>query len=355
MDRLAEAVRRGIITQDQCDQIQALANAHVPAGRETGFTFSLVHLLWVAGVALVVMALGILAAQIVEDANTLLAVALVYAAGLLALDQVVKARDELRLLSSVLYVGVAICGALAAFALQEIWGGSDYFTVWPRDPDSGVPLIGATRKLMIFLLFSAALPAAVAGSVAAGLLWFRRFLPAWVLVVPAAYVIALEMLNLISRDGGVLNQLETTLIAAGILLAALAWRLDLRSRHNHGFWLNKLALVFLGSWLAYQYGVEARKTLVLVLAILLIFLSVYWRRPLGVPISAGFVVVYIAELFDWWRDPLVVAAFLAVIGGALIYWGVRARMIENRLEALLPPILRQLRPTRRADPVTFGY
>ena len=46
---------------------------------------------------------------------------------------------------------------------------------------------------------------------------------------------------------------------------------------------------------------------------------------------------------------------LALFGGALIYWGVRARMIENRLEALLPPTLRQLRPTRRADPVTFGY
>lgn len=39
---------------------------------------------------------------------------------------------------------------------------------------------------------------------------------------------------------------------------------------------------------------------------------------------------------------------------AAICLGVRAHLIEERLEQFLPPLLRRLRPAARTDPVTYG-
>ena len=358
MDRLEKAVAAEIITEDQRRRIMALDMGPSDAQGAQDFRFSLVHLLWVAGVALVIVALLILADQLVDDANSLLLVSLVYAAGLLALDQVIKPFAGLRLLSSLLYVGVAVCAVIAVISLQYIYGAPkplgeavDSAFSHPDDPYSG----GRLWDLIVFSFLPMAL---LPLGIAAGLLHLRSFLPAWLLAVPALFLIGLELMNfVIFRDDvlSLFDWFDDYVVAFGVATFGLGWWLDLRARLNHGFWLNKLALLLLWAWLLFQYEVEERETFVLLASVVLIFLAIFLRRPFGVPVGAGFVAIYIVELFDWWDNPLVVATFLAVIGGALIYWGVRAHLIENRLEALLPARLRALRPARRHDPVTFGY
>ena len=132
MDRLREAVDRGIITHDQRRAIEALRPDPLRADSPG---LSLVHVLWMAGCALVVFAMVLLAIELGgDDPGRLMWIGIVYAGVFAALDQGVKPRASLRLLSSMLVLSMAACLSLSIVAWQATVGEPSFLQNWSDPP-----------------------------------------------------------------------------------------------------------------------------------------------------------------------------------------------------------------------------
>ena len=350
MQILDQAVDEGIISAQQRDQIVDLQRQTADRFPETGIKLSLVHVLWTAGVLLGVVALAILANEIGgQDPWSMMLVAVSYAALFALLDYVIRDRSSLRVLSSLLVLAIGFCLALALVMIQEQQAGARWFGYprWGEDE-------GGRPSILVRAWYSSLLPLLPIVVTGVWALRLRAFLPAWLLVFPALVVAGYEILQL---GGAPTTILGFNLTTSYLLLSALvglgfAWRLDLKSRINHGFWLNKLGLLLFGLWLGDTY--YDFEFVVMALGVLTIFASIFWRRPFGISVGAAAIGWYIIDLFDWWDEPIVLAAVLGLIGLGLLFLGVRFKLIESRLESMLPAGLRALRPNRREDPVIFS-
>ncbi len=341
MEQLRIAVETGIITEEQRRAIVAL---DVP---KTGLRLSMVHLLWLCGAGLIVFALVLLAAEISQgDMGRLMWVCLAYAAGLFALDRVVQPRHDLRLLSSLLMLGMGITLSFAVGAfLDTNWGLQEPGRPWDKLEDT--PILFQTIYLPLFPVLA----------VSFLLIRSRDFLPAWVGVLCVLGMYMIDIFYGLRLDD---NFAEYKLwLFATILCCALGWWLDLHAQQNHGFWINKVGLL---AFLIFTIDVSFSFSrslphlwLLLPTGLLMMLYSVYIRRPGGVSGGMLALAIYLGDWFQAWDNLYVAAAIIALCGLAAIYAGVRAHLIEERLDALLPDTLRRLRPEARNDPVTFGF
>ncbi len=323
MEILKKAVDAGIISNAQRLEIEALEQSD-----PRGFTFSLVHLLWLGGAGLIVFALVLLAGEVSRGQPVpLMWICLVYAGGLACLDWALARRSDMRLLSSLVNLAMAVSvmfAADAAFGLQS----EDWYPM--RNPEAG---------LLVLAAFSAAL------------VWRRGFLPAWITLSFAALWLAMIRLDPFMTY----KEEPYFFLGASAFGMGLTWVFDLRSRSNHGFWLNKVALfcfTIYAFWVAFGRGWEE---ILLFASLVLLAVSLFLRRPVGVSAGAIGLGLYLAEWLDAWDNVLVAAGILGVVGLGAIFIGVKAHLVEDQLERLLPGSLKRLRPNARQDPVTFGF
>ncbi|WP_299507430.1 hypothetical protein [uncultured Roseobacter sp.] len=341
MEQLRIAVENGIISEAQRKAIEKLD------AQQSGLRLSMVHLLWLCGVSLIVFALTLLAAEISQgDMERLTWVCLVYSGGLFALDRVVQPRFGLRLLSSLLVTGMGVTLAFAVAAYLHVnWGLNEPGQAW--NSLEGAPIILQTIYLPLFPILV----------VSAILIGSRSFLPAWlgVLCVLGMYITDIfygQQLDHLYAD-------YSLWLFATVFCCALGWWLDLNARRNHGFWVNKAGLfAFLVFTLVFSFSFP-RSTphlwLLLPTGLMMMLFSVYIRRPGGVSGGMLALAIYLGDWFQAWDNLYVAAGIIALCGLAAIYAGVRAHLIEERLDMLLPKALMRLRPEARHDPVTFGF
>jgi hypothetical protein len=350
MDRLREAVNRGIITEDQRRAIEALRPDPLRADAPG---LSLVHVLWMAGCALVVFAMVLLAIELgADEPGRLMWIGIAYAGVFAALDQVVKPRATLRLLSSMLVLSMAACLSLAVIAWQATVGEPSFLQDWSDPPwwsrpDADPPPLWPYSPL----IHGAFLPAAPVLAAGAVLLVRRAFLPAWVPFLAALILVVAEVWNGLGLDDAISTR--AFFLGWGIALSAAAWWADLRDGPNHGFWLNKVAMTCLAVWSMFFFF-DDRMGLFLMISIATIAFAIYIRRPAGVSVGAMGIAAWLADWFNAWENLIFAAVVLGLIGFASIVLGVRAHLIEDRLDDLLPEGLRRLRPPPRAESVTFG-
>ncbi|MEM6579467.1 MAG: hypothetical protein AAF678_13340 [Pseudomonadota bacterium] len=308
----------------------------------------MVHLLWIAGTSLVVFALVLLAIEISDGrVERLIWVCLAYAAALFALDVIVQRRADLRPLSALLLLGIGAATSVAAgafielhFGLREV--GEDWNS--PRFEDPAL-LTG---------IYIPSLPLLLACAV---LIYKRGFLPAWIGVLTIAGLWIADVyfgttLHERFQDYWIFLWMSVTCFG-------LAWYFDLRSEANHGFWINKMGLIafLIFSLVASidRLGLDDELLVLLPTGLGLILFSLYVRRAAGVTAGALNVAIYIGDWVFEWDNLYVATGIIALIGIASIYLGVRAHLIEDRLDALLPDALRKLRPEARNDPISFGF
>lgn len=342
MDKLRQAVDAGIITEAQRDAIEA-----IPDDPRT-FRFSLVHLLWLAGAGLIVFALLLLAAELSQgEAERLMWICLVYSGGLAALDQGLRGRAGVRLLSSLVLLSMGATAAIAVGAfIESQWGLVAPGTHWSR--------FGAWYEPFLRGLY---LPGAVIIGVSALLVVRRGFLPAWLALLAVLATYSCDMFFGPRLD----DVVEASILWLGLSVLALAagWWFDLAPGPNHGFWINKAGLLAFSiyTFVALVEGAFGSRDYwhLLPAGIAVALYSLYLRRPAGISAGALALAVYLAHWFDAWDNVYVAAAILGVIGLGSIYLGVKAHLVENRLDRLLPSQLRRLRPDARSDPVTFGF
>ncbi|THH38420.1 hypothetical protein E4Z66_02285 [Aliishimia ponticola] len=335
MNRLSAAVAAGIITPEQKRAIEAL-----PDGPGS-LRLSLVHLLWLGGVALIVFALFLLTIQISGgDPDRISMVCLVYAVGFFLLDRVVEPRPDLRLLSTLLVLGLGVTLSFSVGAYIEPF-------VPGRNWSGYTNALGPLTKGMY-------LPLLPLLGVSALLIRNRQFLPAWTGVLGVLSVYAIDLFYGPGLNDVIDQNLFWLALSVGCLV--LGWWLDLRATHNHGFWLNKaglLAFFVFSTSMAFDWRAEGIWPL-LPTGLLMIFYSIYVRRPGGISGGALALAFYLGDWFQAWDNLYVAAAIVALAGLGAIFLGVRAHLIEDRLDDFLPPVLRRLRPEARQDPVTFG-
>ena len=343
MDKLDRAVAEGIISAAQRDRIRALPRAE---GRGDGFRLSLVHVLWTAGAALIAVSLWLLAVQIASiDPDWLVWTCLVYAAALWLLDASVVRHRSMRVLSALLGMGGGICVALAVVAWQGTVGQPTYWQEWSRVPRWSAEAV-LPYAPWIHGVYLPLVPVAVT---AALMIRLRGFLPATALLAGAFLIVAVDLRIGLS---GQMEGRDLRVLAAGLF--AVGWACDLRLRDNHGFWVNKVAVLIFPIGLiadAFQ-GINLS---ILIWSLGAIGLSLFIRRPGGMAAGALGVMLYLGEWFDAWENLFVAAGIIAVIGLGSIAVGIKAHLIEDRLDAILPERVRRLRPAPRNDPVTFGF
>ncbi len=342
MDRLKRAVEAGIISEHQRKAIQALA----PETNE--FQFSLVHVLWFCGAGLIGFALFLLAIEISDNSVERFAwVCLVYTGALAVLDYVIKGRKALRLLSSLvlLTMGFTAACAVAAFLdaqfqLRDVGQSWKQLDHWSE-----------------FIVRGPYLYSSVLIGVSAILIKYRGFLPAWIALLGALTVLVCDVFYGLRLEK--VLAVYSPWLGLSVVFLGWGWWLDLRTRANHGFWLNKVALIlftvfvfialFETSWRAGDYWI------LLPAALILVLYSVYIRRPTGVSAGAFALASYLGQWFQAWDNLYVASALISVFGLGAIFAGVRAHLVEDQLDKLLPQKLKDLRPEARSDPVTFGF
>ncbi|MEM8692847.1 MAG: hypothetical protein AAGG57_13315 [Pseudomonadota bacterium] len=355
MRRLDAAVEAGIITKAQREAIAALS---LPPD-QSGFSLSMVHVLWAGGCALVMLAMVLVAAEVGKGgAANVMWMCLAYAVFFFALDWVLQGRRSLRLLSSLMVVGVAICLMSAAFAWQESAGAAIVFEPWNRVPYQFAPERNVQPTFayhpLVFGPYAPMLPVLVAGLL---LIMRRAFLPAWFMIWGAVFMVFGDVYYGLRFDDLIPEWIA--LFGASFALFGLGWWQDLRLPLNHGFWQNKVAtFAFFCAMMnglaimqrPYPYYYDS----LLVLSVVLVAFSIFVRRPTGISMAGLGVALFCADWLDAWDNFFVAGGLLALIGLGAIVLGVRAHLIEDQLDRLLPARLRALRPEARHDPVTFG-
>ena len=321
MDRLKAAEEAGIITAEQRHAIEALR-----LEEDRAFRFSLVHLLWLGGAGLIIFALVLLAGEISRGQSMpLMWTCLAYAGGFALLDWSLQGRRDLRLLSSLAFLGMSISGMFAvdaALAFEaDRWRPMEY----PELP----------------LLF--------VGGLAGWLIWSRGFLPAWLVLGGASTWLAYVLVDPYYSDE------QVFFLCAGVAAFVLGWFFDLKARANHGFWLNKIALVCLFIYVVQAAFSSDQMLALLLTSLVLLAMSLFIRRAAGVSTAALGLAAYLGNWLDAWDNLFVAAAILAVVGLVAIFAGVKAHLVEDQLERLLPSQAKRLRPESRVDPVTFGF
>ncbi|MEO9822439.1 MAG: hypothetical protein ABJ370_10560 [Paracoccaceae bacterium] len=342
MEKLDIAVQAGIISQAQRDSIEAL-----PVDSRS-FQFSLVHALWFCGAGLIAFALFLLAIEISQQDYWRLAwVCLAYTGLLAGLDYVIKGRDGLRVLSSLVLMAMGICATFAvASFLETFFGLEEPGTTWSKYENWYGPFVQGPYLFGIVLL-------AISGI----LVRFRGFLPAWIVGLGVIVVFGIDAFLGNSLDHNI--EYYWPWLAFSILFLATGWFFDLKSGPNHGFWLNKAALMTFTMYTLIvlfesNYNNNAYWSL-LPSGIALMLFSIFVRRPAGLSVGVIALGTYVGFWFGAWDNMYVAAALLGLIGLGSIFIGVRAHLIENQLDRLLPSKLRELRPESRVDPVTFGF
>jgi len=342
VDKLRQAVEAGIITAAQRTAIEALE----PDAR--AFRFSLVHVMWLGGVGLIAFALWLLALEISSGSMiALMWVCLVYTGMLGALDFVIKGRTHLRLFSSLLVVamGFTAAAALAAF-LHAQFGHLDIARSWALMTDWHGPV---TQTLT--------LPSLLMGVVSWLVIRWRGFLPAWLALCGAMVLIIVDVFFGLDLDSQVAGSVIWLVLS--VIGLSWGWWFDVRAGANHGFWLNKAAVMTFGAYIfgAIVDNMWGRAGLwpLLPTGLMLALFSVYLRRPAGVSMGALSLMVFLGDWLDAWDNIIVAAALLGVLGLGTVVLGVKAHLVENQLDRLLPVALRRLRPEARHDPVTFGF
>ncbi|MEP3844917.1 MAG: hypothetical protein ABJM43_06205 [Paracoccaceae bacterium] len=342
MDRLQIAVEAGIITQAQRDAIEGL-----PLDPRA-FQFSFVHVLWFCGAGLIAFALFLLAVEISQAESGRLAwVCLAYTGLLAGLDYVIKGRDGMRVLSSLVLMAMGICATFAVFSFVETFFGlEEPGKQWSTYENWYGPLVQGPYLYGSVLLVVSGI-----------LIHFRGFLPAWLAVLGVIVGFGLDVFYGNGLDDNVDQNLLW--LAFSIPFLATGWFFDLKAGPNHGFWLNKAALM---TFTIYTFAVVLESAFendpywsLLPSGIALMLFSIFVRRPAGLSVGAIALGIYVGYWFGAWDNLYVAAALLGLIGLGSIYIGVRAHLIEDQLDRFLPSKLRELRPESRVDPVTFGF
>lgn len=358
-DEYEAAVQEGLIDQATARRLRDIKERDDRRKAERPrFQLHLTHVFWVGGAALVVVGWLLLAEQVFEDSPEPLAFAL-FAACLVCIWSATRVRknngDEV----------AAICLSVAAIclfagtisALQQANGTLNYFQ--PIAPPDGQPMRPDLRPMYDRLQETAAAPGFVLILFSLPLLVWRRFLPAWGLIALGTWVFAMEYARLSGppeTTGGDVLQVVSLWFGAVVLL--MSYFSDLGATHNHGYWLNKAGWMATSAGMGAYYAddIGAAKEIFLIVCIVSCFLSVFLRRPGGLPFAALGIFTYLVEHFlellpnIWWT-----AACLNLLGLVLISIGLRIAKRINRSSTATKEGFVRLRPERRDDPVTFGF
>ncbi|THD43872.1 MAG: hypothetical protein E7774_11855 [Bradyrhizobium sp.] len=352
---LAAAVAAGIIADDTRAKLIAFARDRGAAGRlaaepaSAPSRFDAVHVLYYAGALIVMAAMGLFSTTAFNALGgwALAAIALLYAAGFVALGRALWRRPETRTPGG---LSIAIAVSMAPLA---VYGVQDALNLWALGDNPGIyrdffPLMNASWVYMEL------------ATVAATALALRFFPFPFILFVGcvALWFLSMDLALLILRqnptDWDASWEFRRDFsIAFGLAIMVAAWATDIKWARfgDFGFWLHLFgALTFWGALSAGE-GDEFGQAAYGAINVALIAFAIFVDRRIYAVLGAFGIAGYLGHLaFNVFSDALAFTFALSAIGLAIIFAGIwlqrRMKAISAFLDAAMPPALRALRPAR---------
>ena len=316
--------------------------------------FDAVHVLYYAGALIVVAAMGLFTNTAFNALGgwALASIAVVYAAGFVALGRALWRNPETRTPGG---LAIAIAVSMAPLA---VYGVQDALNLWaladkPRQYSDFFPLMNASWVYM------------EVATIAAAALALRFFPFPFIVMVASVALWFLSMdlaLLILHRQPAQSWEVDwdfrrNVSMIFGVAMIAVAWAIDVKWARfgDFGFWLHLFgALTFWGA-LSAGSGDALGKAIYCAINVALVALAVFLGRRVYAVLGALGICGYLGYLAsDVFKDVLAFSFALSAIGLAVIFAGVwlqrRQRAISAFLDAALPPALRVVRPARASVP-----
>jgi len=346
---LDEAVRAGIVTAAQADQLAAFLTEQAPAQaaprpEQARPRFSFVHVLYYLGGMIAIGALSLFMtiswASVGPWSGVLFSVA--YGVLFIALTHVFHERKQLAVPAGIMATLAVVMVPLAIFSAQYalgFWDDAKPFRHYHQYIDG--------RWLMMEL-----------GTLAIGLvlLWRYRFPFMLMPIAVTLWYMSMDIVPVLFGDWHDWEVRKFISLWFGIGMVLVALWVDLRSRfsRDYAFWLYLFGvLAFWGGLSLMRSGSELGKFLYCLINVaMILFGAAIGRRVFAVFGGLG-VAGYLSYL-SWrvFRDSLFFPVWLSAIGLAIIWLGVLWQKNEARwsanVRAFLPRPLRELIETRAA-------
>ena len=340
---LDAAVAKGIIDAGTAVTLaQFLDQRRAETGRPR---FDVVHALWYAGALIVIGAMGLFSTNAFSrfGGKALTLTAVVYAVVFAGAGHFLWYRRNLRIPGGLLVTVAATMAPLATYGVQDALG-------WWSHGDPG-----PYRDFYVWIkgswLFMDA-SAIVAGIVA---LRFYRF-P--FLVMPVAVGLWFMSMDLTPWIFGTdwhhgefaWKDREIVSLWFGLVVLAIAWLVDVRSRGDFAFWLHIFGLLtFWGGMSMLDSDSEISKAIYCLINVGLLALSLFLQRRAYMVFGALGVAGYLGHLAEQvFKDSLLFPFALSLIGVAVIAAGLLYYRSRHRLDRWLahnlPRSLTMMRP-----------
>jgi hypothetical protein len=342
---LQVAADAGVISPGDLERLLAFLASREPpnqAGAVRPAKFDAVHLLWYAGALLVIGAMGLFSTLAFSQmgGRALTICAIVYAIGFTAVGHHLWQRKDLRVPGGLLIAVAVSMAPLAVFGIQDElhwWGkfgrpGTMHdFYVW-------------IKGSWVFM----ELATVAAGAVA---LRYYRFPFIVALIAVALWFLSMDLAPWFSGGGRLDFAMQRKVsIWFGLLVLAVAWAVDYRSRNSDfAFWLHLFGLMaFWGGITASDSATELGRALYCAFNVGLLGLAVILMRRAYAVFGALGVCLYLGHLAGVvFRDSLLFPFSLSLIGIAVIAVGLfyhrKERAIAAWLAAHLPAALLRFR------------
>jgi len=310
--------------------------------------FDPIHALYYAGALIVIGSMGLFATAAFGALGgwALTTIAIVYAAGFLALGNHLWKKPDTRMPG-----GLCIAVAVSLTPLA-IYGVQDALNVWAADAPGGYdkfyPLINGSWVYMEI------------GAIAASALALWKFPFPFILLIAAVAIwfLSMDLAALIAHrhapDWSADWELRQTVSKiVGALTIAVAWTLDLKLglAGDFGFWPHLFGAMTLWGAITSGSGDEFASALYCGFNVAFIAFGLFLERRIYAVFGAIGIALYLGHLaYEVFKDVLSFSFALSAIGLVIIFIGIyfqrRSRAIGAWVDANLPAFLRALRPAR---------
>jgi hypothetical protein len=340
---LRSAESAGVISATDLQRLLAFLQSSAP-GTAPRAKFDAAHLLWYAGALIVIGAMGLFSTVAFAQmgGNALAACAVAYAAAFTFAGHHLWYRKNLPVPGGLLIAVAVSMAPLAVYGIQEQLGWWGQFGKPGTVHDFHVWIKGS----WIFMEISAV----VAGTIA---LRFFRFPFIVAIIAFALWYMSMDLAPWIFNGGEPhFDTQRKVSIWVGLLILAIAWTTDYRSRNrDFAFWLHLFGLMaFWGGISATEGATELGKALYCLFNVGLLGIAVILMRRAYAVFGTLGITFYLGHLADVvFKDSLLFPFALSVIGIAVIAAGLlyhrKQDAIAAWLSANLPVAVLRLRPS----------
>lgn len=340
---LAAMVEAGIVDATQAERIWAHLDARdTEAARPR---FDLTHLLWYAGALIVMAAMGLFSAEAWSRYGgfTLAAITASYAVIFAVAGSYSWHVRGLRTPGGLLIAVAVVMVPVTIAAIQDALGW------WNSGSSAYRDFFPWARGSRFFMEIGTVAAAVIA-------LRFFRFPFITMPLAVALWLLSIDLAPWLFGETWADWQRQKILsVVVGIVVLAVAWRIDVRARGDFAFWLHLFGL--LAAWGALSWmesNSELGRILYCAVNVLLLFLSVFLMRRAYAVFGALGLAIYLGDLaYRVFKNSLLFPIALSLVGIAVIGLGLlyfrHRQAVAEALQRALPSGLQALRPAHARE------